>query len=527
MIDTFAKNCPNKHPTDWDINEELKTLPDRFTPIDKDQKPGIAILRWFCKHNLFYLCYHVLGYKDVDNELHPEVCEFADEHVDDPFLILLPRGHFKSTLITVGMSMQDILRDTAQRNLITSSTPSLVSQFSLEIRSHFETNQILKFLFPEVCYDNPAKQSKRWNDKEMVVKRTKIRREPSLTFLSAGSMAVGYHFTRRIYDDIVNYENTATNDLIQKLHTWHSYTKSLGAGAVERYVGTRYHFNDIYEDLIKLEAKGKIAVYTRKAIENGVVIFPGQFSIQLLDELRDVQGDYIFSAQYMNDPTDKENAKFREEDLKVVEDWKDRDGNHRLPEMNTFVIFDPNFTEKEDKNSSNNAVVVVGVDAYKNKFLLDRYSARGSIDEVADRAIDFLVQYKPAQQVIHIEDCPVYKYLKKLFYDRFEKEKRNFGVVPIKIRNRDKFSRIMRLQPDIQAGRWWIAKSFSDVVEELTRFPKFKHRDVIDGMSYVYDVGYEPEEYTKYTGTERQRLRHRDDRWNNRFSGVRNSYMIA
>lgn len=455
-------------------------------------KKAVARMRWFCKNNLFYLSYHILGFKDLNVELHGDVCNYLDDNINNNILLLMPRSHFKSTLLTVSQTIQQILRNQNIRVMISNAVLGLLQVFSLNIRLQFENNKYLKGLFPEICYNNPKKESVKWTEDEFYVKRTKDVREPTVTIISVGSMNVGYHFDIGVYDDIVNYDNTATPVQIDKLNVWHSYTMSLldPPMRLRKYAGTRYHFDDKYDDLIK-ESKenNNIKVYIRKAIENNKVIFPERFSLDILNHLRETQGSYIFNCQYMNDPIDSSNAIFRESDIRFIENWI----VNSLPYMHKYIMIDPNFDEKSDRNNCDNAVCAVGLDKDINKFMLD-YKLPRTIDELINEIFRMYDRFQPIGQCIYIEKCPVFTYLFKAIKDKQNILNKKFAVLPLEIKNRDKFSRILRLQPDMQTNKIWIYKRMTEIVDQFNKFPKTRERDIIDCFSYIYDIGIPPKQ---------------------------------
>ena len=488
--------CPNCFPGKADIDIELASLPYPFNQFPIEEQFNLARIRWFCKNNLFYLAYHVLGYNKINTEFHVSICNWLDQNRRNEILLLVPRNHYKSTLVSIAMTIQEILKNRNIRVMITNAVYSLLKEFSREIKGHFESNEKLKRLFPEVCFDKPETQSKKWTETEFIVKRDISVREPTVYFSSVGSMSVGYHFDIIVYDDIVNYENTATDDLISKLDQWYGYTQSLLGGDVylRRHVGTRYHFDDKYEDIFEeAEENDKLKILVRQAIENNQVIFPGEFSIEKLNKLRTVQGEYIFSCQYMNYPFDRENSKFKEENIMFIEDWK-QTKNSNIPNTNNFIIIDLNYTEKEDKTNCFSVINAIGIDSQDNKFLMETFATRDTIDNLLTNLFRMYKTHSPIGRCVYVEKSGNSNMFINLV-KKFQKEKNEtFGILEIPVKNRDKFSRIMRMQPDFEQHKWWIGKQMTETIDELIKFPKFKYRDIIDCMAYIYDVGFAPKE---------------------------------
>src|SRR5690606_27304820 len=66
-------------------------------------------------------------------------------------LIMMPRGTFKSSIVTIGFTLQYILNDPDARILIDSETYGKAKNFLAEIKGHLEGNkkfrEIFKYLY--------------------------------------------------------------------------------------------------------------------------------------------------------------------------------------------------------------------------------------------------------------------------------------------------------------------------------------------------------------------------------------------
>ena len=145
--------------------------------------------RHMARTDLLWLCNEVLGYPDVSqrvhgplldalqkfpgaDEKHLGVSDFAaafsgkvlwepkvpleslplnPDAISRKNLFLYPRGHLKSTVITVAHSVQWIINYPNVRILITTATQDLGVDFVRQIKSHFQTNDTFRSLFPELC----------------------------------------------------------------------------------------------------------------------------------------------------------------------------------------------------------------------------------------------------------------------------------------------------------------------------------------------------------------------------------------
>src|SRR5512137_1687704 len=117
-----------------------------------------AALRELARHDLFFLlCYLLnrrIGEGSVDRDWVYDRCREVQADPDGR-LDLWARFHFKSTIITFGKTIQDILRDPEITVAIFSWTRPLAKDPLIQIKREFESNNKLRHLFPDILWDNP------------------------------------------------------------------------------------------------------------------------------------------------------------------------------------------------------------------------------------------------------------------------------------------------------------------------------------------------------------------------------------
>lgn len=163
--------------------------------------------------------------------------------------------------------------------------------FLSEIRGHFESNQLLRRYYGDFV-------GKKWNEGEIIVlKRTKVLKDPTVYCAGVGASVVSRHVDLVIADDVVNETNTTTRDQIEKVKDWWRLVQSCGDGPETewRIVGTRYHFDDLYGDILQ-NFPDMYDIYIRRVYEDGKLIYPQKFTEQLIEEIKREQGTYIYSC---------------------------------------------------------------------------------------------------------------------------------------------------------------------------------------------------------------------------------------
>src|ERR1700759_1112643 len=105
----------------------------------KDAKTWREVQRWLGRHDLFFLLVKLLRRPDLN---HPWIFDRCREVQNKPngHLDLWSREHGKSSLITFGLTIQDILNDPEITIGIFSHTRPVAKTFLRQIKMEFETN---------------------------------------------------------------------------------------------------------------------------------------------------------------------------------------------------------------------------------------------------------------------------------------------------------------------------------------------------------------------------------------------------
>lgn len=203
-----------------------------------------------CQTDLRFLCKTILGMKDWDNTLHDDlVRELAlpDRHK----LLLIPRGHLKSSIVTVGWTIQQILIDPNVRIFITNAVWDLSRTFLREITGLLQDKSPLSDIFGP--FD--SKGSKFTEDEITISQRTiGTVKEPTIKTGGVEKAVTGMHFDIIIHDDLVEENNIGTPEQIQKIIRFRQNGLDLlDPGGLEIIIGTRWAMGDLYGYLIENE----------------------------------------------------------------------------------------------------------------------------------------------------------------------------------------------------------------------------------------------------------------------------------
>lgn len=284
-------------------------------------------LRWLARHNLYFLCKGVLAYnRDLrDGEMSPRfhgpLCQELDTLVL-PYgrrVDLWPRGHLKTTLITIGKSIQDYLQNPNVRILLASASIDGAVKNLRMVKYQFAGNPILRWLFPECI---PDMKGDKWAETEVCLPRSRNLPESTFKCIGVGGHITGWHFDIIRKDDLIDEKTEKSPEVMESIIDWHLLTKNLLEGphtGIDHLVGTRWSMGDLYEYVRRNEPE-----YVYKCVaaidERGQPRWGERFP---LEDVTDEQGNtriglltmrtkdpYKFATQQMNDPRAEDIVEF-------------------------------------------------------------------------------------------------------------------------------------------------------------------------------------------------------------------------
>ena len=199
------------------------------------------VKRRLAQSDLFFLLAYVLERPDVNRDWIFERCREV-QAAPDGHLDLWSREHYKSSIITFGLTIRDILNDPEITVGIFSYSRPIAKAFLRQIRTEFESNEMLRSLFPDILWANPQRVAPKWSEDDGII----VRRRGNPTTVEAwglvDSTPVSKHFKLLVYDDVVTGESVSTPEMIAKVTTaWERSLALSTEGGVMRYIGTRWH----------------------------------------------------------------------------------------------------------------------------------------------------------------------------------------------------------------------------------------------------------------------------------------------
>lgn len=475
---------------------ELPKSPSDYRPLIASWLPLPAaeraeVYRWFGRNDLYFLGRYLLHRERLE---HPWLFDRCREVQAEPngYLDLWGRFHYKSSIITQILTIQDILNDPEVTFGFFSNVRPLAKSFLRLIKREFETNEALKGLYPDVLWDDPTKQAPKWSEDEGIVVKRKGN-PPESTIEAWGlieGLPTGKHFKKRVYDDTVTEESVNTPEQMAKTTQQWSYSLALRAEeVVDRVVGTFYHANDTYHEMIR---RGAVKVRKYPATDDGTETGKAVFlPDETLRTMRRDMGVWVFGSQMLLNPAADKVQGFKKEWLRyrdVGESWRG---------MNRYILVDP--AGAKQKTSDYTVFIVIGLGGDHRYQVLKIIRDRLNLTERTNMLFKLHRKYRPLKVGYESygkdSDIEHMKYVMQVENYDFENDIVGLGgPMP-------KPQRIRRLVPIFESGRMFLpngsefvnheqiivdgVKALVD--DEYSEFPVATHDDILDALARIVD----------------------------------------
>lgn len=364
--------------------------------------------------------YRVLG------GCHQELCRWWQRaDAKNHQLTLLPRDHGKSAMVAF-RAAHHLIKHPEARILYISSTANLAEKQLKAIKDILTSDKVRQY-WPYHVKREEGQRAK-WTTSEIELDHPKRVeegiRDPSVFTGGLTTSLTGLHCDVAILDDIVVNENAYTQEGRNKVKSQYSLLSSIeGAEAEEWVVGTRYHPNDLYADMIAMveevyDEEGNVidtqSIYEvfERTVEDrgdgtGEFLWPRQqrddgkwfgFNREVLAKKR---GKYLdktqFYAQYYNNPNDPTAETINRDNFQYYDKkyltrrngvWYNKD-----KALNVYASID--FAYSTGRKADYTAIVVIGIDAEGMIYILDidRFKTE-KISEYFQHILDLYVKWE-------------------------------------------------------------------------------------------------------------------------------------
>lgn len=456
-----------------------------------------AFIRRTSKNDLFFLNHFILGYKRLSKNLHGDLSKWCEKHDDEQFReFLLPRGHFKSTVLTIGDSIRIVLPDDIggspwPRNLGTNARVCIghevvdtSARFLFSITGHFLHNPKLMGFFPECV---PDKRRHRINKFELELPRTEIWNEPTFDTIGVGGASQGKHYNFLKLDDLFGDKARDSAAERRRAIDWFDNIQSLFSTFEKDHldlIGTRWSIDDLYAHAHEIYGT-QLKKYIRSCEERNekgelVTIFPEEFTPKKLEILK--RNRKIYSAQYANDP--RVGTGEFQENWKRFYHWKrenvltihgDNSSINVRTDTDNCMFVDPATTGL-------GSLVVTAEDFKERIFVVEAQKRIWNPAELVEEIFRGVQRWQPRVVVIEAVLFSI------VFQHWIEREMKfrgiSFKIEPGKTRNKQKEDRVRGLVPFYTAGQIFYGEGQIELVEEHDAFGTTDNYHILDALAY-------------------------------------------
>ena len=451
------------------------------------EKQYVRLVRSLVLADLFYLLVAVCGRQDMANHF-----AFARtrevEANPNGYLDLWAREHWKSSIVTFGLTISDILRDPEVTFGFFSHTRPIAKAFLRQIMRELESNKLLHAAFSDVLWGQDVRAAPKWSEDDGII----VKREsnPVEATVEAWGLVDGQptskHFKVMLYDDVVVAGSVTTPEMIAKTMVEMERSYNLGTTpGVKRGAGTRWHFNDAYKTVVdRGTLKAREHPGREGGTEDGKSVW---WSEETHAQKRRDMGPYTYAAQILLNPKADAMQGFKREWLKHYKKAPP------LERLNWYLLFDAASSKKRGSDYTAGWAVGLGVDG--NYYCVPHVRDRLNLKERSERLFELHRTYKPRE--VRYEKYGLMSDIEH-FQSRMEDEHYRFRITEVGGQT-SKADRIKRLVPLFEAGRIWLPQSHYStdwqrvpvdlvhafIEEEYMAFPVGLHDDMLDALARI------------------------------------------
>ena len=438
-------------------------------------------------------------------QFHKEMWEMCC--TDNKFVaIAAPRGHAKSTSISLSYVLACVLFRERRFVLMVSDTEAQASMFLGQITQELQENNDIIELFGIKRNEEGIVKFEKDSQTDIIVSFTdgtkfRIMAKGSEQKLR-GMLWNGARPDLIVCDDLENDEVVMNKDRREKFKRWvyGALLPCRSQHGVVRIVGTILHMDSFLEGLMprendKLTVHEPLKTYTtRKTSQWKVVKYKAHSpdfqhilwpERRTAEEFRLIRQDYIdrgladvYSQEYLNYPIDDSNTYFKKGDFSGM---SERD---REKKLNYYIAGDFAISQKETADYT--VLVVGGMDEEGILHIKNVIRERMDGLEIVQTLLALHRAYNPI--AFGIEDTQITKAVGPFLNRAMMESNTYINLLPLKPHGNDKLTRARSIQARMRAGAVKFDKGadwYQTLEDEMMRFPRDRHDDQVDSMAYL------------------------------------------
>lgn len=400
-------------------------------------------------------------------------------------IFTMPPRHGKSEEISVQFPAWAVGRDFNKNIIEASYSADLAVEFGRQVRNIIHGDKY-KNIFPAVYLAEDSKAKGKWN----------TNGRGAYNAVGVGGATTGKGADIMIIDDPIKNREEAESTVVRE-SIWNWYTSTartrLSPEGAIIIVMTRWHDDDLVGRILKGENAHlwevvdfpAIATQDEEYRKKGEALWADHFSLANLEETKKDIGTYDWSSLYQGSPLDSESQEFRKE--MIVYRSEEDISQKRL---NRYLTVDLAFSDKETADSL--GFCDNRVDP-QNCWNLRAWKRQMSPKDFMDYL--FILHRENNYEMIGILDKhSQYSIMFKTLFEEEQKKRNRFlPITQLKTQDTSKNVRIRALLPRyLNAAVYHIQGACVDLEEEMLRFPKGIHDDVLDATAAQVDFAQPP-----------------------------------
>ena len=422
---------------------------------------------------------------------------------------ILPRGFGKSILAKAAIMHKICFSPKGERQFIgwVAEEQGQAIDHLKYLKTHFEYNDALRYYFGNLAGDSVGN---RWTEKDIVTSKGDRILAKGTSQRLRGRTEVDVRYTGIILDDFESELNTKTPERRSEIKKWIVSTvfpaleESPGNEGWIWLCGTIVHYDSflqmVYDGSNNAKKEGRdypwdVTFY--RAIEDNEPLWPEQFPIKKLEskkrEFSEAGLINKYAQEYMNDARDISSASFKIDRIqyhdyvfKSASNYAYLINNDEAIPVNIYIGVD--IAATATVTSDFQVIVVMGIDANKNRYLLEYYRERIPTFDLPEKILDMARKYSPVRRVT-IETVAAQEMVRDMVTRMAVTDRKLIpgifkGVKPpggIKKADRLETS----LGPIVNNKKLYIRREMDEIVDEFFEHPVPRHDDIMDALYYA------------------------------------------
>lgn len=437
-------------------------------------------------------------------EFHREVWELCCS--DQKYVaIAAPRGHAKSTGVTLGYGISTLLFRERKFMLLVSDTESQSALFLGAFKQALQDNKDLTELFDIKLNEKGLVQFVKDSETDIIVEmndghKFRIIAKGAEQKLR-GLIWNGSRPDIIMCDDMENDELVMNKDRREKMKRWFkgALLPCISDKGIVRMVGTVLHMDSLLETLMPRENDKKTVTVglkqysTARTMWKSVkyrahnedfteLLWPQKKSVaefkMLYEEAKRDGTTDIYSQEYLNYPMDLATTYFKKGDFLPI--------THADKEAKLLYYVTADLAISQAERADYSVFMVAGVD--ENKIIHVKQVIRERLDgrDIVDTLLALQRLYDPV--AVGIEDMQVSKSIGPFLRESMVSSNTYITLYPMKHGGKDKLTRGRSIQARMRAHGVKFDKDadwYQTFEDELMRFPRDKHDDQVDTFAYL------------------------------------------